>query len=54
MLYNVRITIDRKTGKKINERIIGPAKDITKEELYRPLVEIYYKRFYDYMKKEKL
>lgn len=39
----VRTTIDRKTGQRLSEKIIG-YEEVDEDAYYRPLVEIYGKR----------
>jgi len=48
----VRTTIDRKTGQRLSEQIIG-YEEVDEDTYYRPLVEIYGKRVLDALQSNK-
>ncbi len=44
-LVIMKVVIDRKTGERISEEIVDHNPDITEEEFYGPLAEIFYNDF---------
>ena len=51
-VQTIRITIDRKTGQTIGTQVIGE-QEMSEDEYFRPLVEIFGKRIIEEMKKQK-
>jgi len=48
----VRVTVDRATGRKLEEQIIG-YEEVDEDAFYKPLVEIFGKRVLDALQKDK-
>ncbi len=38
----LKVTLDRRTGKKLSEEIVGPIRYMDEDEYWRPLVELLY------------
>lgn len=51
-VQTIRITIDRKTGQTIGTQVIDE-QEMSEDEYFRPLVEIFGKRILEEMKKQK-
>lgn len=51
-VQTIRITIDRKTGQTISTQVIDE-QEMSEDEYFRPLVEIFGKRILEEMKKQK-
>lgn len=47
----VRVTLDRKTMEKIGEEVIG-YQEMGEDEYYRPVVEILWPRFMEWLKQQ--
>jgi len=48
---HVKVTLDRKTGKKLHEETIG-YEEMDEDEYYRPLVEIFWSRIKNEIEKD--